>query len=264
MDGGIKPAIAKALNAELQGRAQGSTGLANLIVAGSIRPDMFISVTPGPVRSVLKAGKADKAIPIARTEMVIAYSPKSHYAPLLAKASEPGAEPWWRILDTPGFRFGRTDPNTDPQGLNIIFTLQLAAGYYHQPDLAEKILGPQINPQQIFQEPQMMARLQAGQLDASSAYKTQPGALGLPFIALPKEINLGNASRENEYKQATVNLNGKTLHPSPLVFYAAVLKDAPQPQLANRFLAWLQGSEAHGIFSRYHYDGPGDAQALTP
>jgi molybdate/tungstate transport system substrate-binding protein len=120
------------------------------------------------------------------------------------------------------------------------------------------------NAQLRITTPQMMARLQAGQLDASSAYKTQPGALGLPFIALPKEINLGNASRENEYKQATVNLNGKTLHPSPLVFYAAVLKDAPQPQLANRFLAWLQGSEAHGIFSRYHYDGPVDAQALTP
>jgi molybdate/tungstate transport system substrate-binding protein len=264
MDGGIKPAIAKALNAELQGRAQGSTGLANLINAGSIRPDMFISVTPGPMRSVLKAGKADKAIPIARTEMVIAYSPKSQYASQFAKASDPGAKPWWRILETAGFRFGRTDPNTDPQGLNIIFTFQLAAGYYHQPDLAEKILGPQINPRQIFQEPQMMARLQAGQLDASSAYKTQPAALRLPFIALPKEINLGDASREKEYKQATVNLNGKTLHPSPLVFYAAVLKDAPQPQLANRFLAWLQGSAAHEIFFRYHYDGPGGARALTP
>ena len=58
MDGGVRPAIAKALGAELQGRAQGSTGLANLIVAGSIRPDVFISVTPGPMRVVLKAGKA--------------------------------------------------------------------------------------------------------------------------------------------------------------------------------------------------------------
>src|ERR1700685_3780377 len=76
MDGGVKPAIAKSLGVEMQGRAQGSTALANLIVAGSIRPDVFISVTPGPMRIVLKAGKAQKAIPIARTEMVIAYSPK--------------------------------------------------------------------------------------------------------------------------------------------------------------------------------------------
>jgi len=264
MDGGIRPAIAKALGAELQGRAQGSTGLANLIVAGSIRPDVFISVTPEPMRIVLKAGKAESAAPIARTEMVIAYSPKSQYASALARAGDSRAKAWWQVLETPGFRFGRTDPNTDPQGLNVVFMMQLAARYYHQPDLAGKILGPRINPQQIFQEPQLMARLQAGQLDASAAYKMQPAALGLSFLSLPGEINLGSASMEHEYQRASVTLNGKTHRPSPLVFYAAVLKDAPQPKLADRFLAWLQGPEAREILSRYHYDGPRDAKPLVP
>ena len=264
MDAAMKPAVAKALGAEMRGRAQGSTGLANLIVAGSIRPDVFISVTPGPMRIVLKAGKASNALPIARTEMVIAYSPLSRFASELGKAGEPGAKAWWQILETPGMRFGRTDPNTDPQGLNIIFTMQLAADYYRQADLADKILGAQINPQQIFQEPEVMARLQAGQLDASSAYKTQPGALGLPFLSLPKEINLGDASMEDSYKKVTVTLNGKTLHPAPLVFYAAVLKDAPQPELANRLLTWLQSPEAREILARYHYDSPGDSKPLTP
>ena len=263
MDGGIKPAVLKALNADLLGRAQGSTGLANLIVAGSIRPDVFISVTPEPMCSVLKAGKAERAIPIARTEMVIAYSPTSQYAALLAKANDPRAKPWWQILETPGFRFGRTDPNTDPQGLNIIFTMQLAENYYHQSGLEEKILGPLINPQQIFQEAQMMARLQTGQLDASSAYKTQPAALRLPFIELPSEINLGDAARENEYKNAAVKLNGKTVHPSPLVFYAAVLRDGPQPKLAQRFLAWLQSPDAKAIFSSFHYDSADTSKPLT-
>jgi molybdate/tungstate transport system substrate-binding protein len=264
MDAGVKPAVAKALGADMQGRAQGSTGLANLIVAGSIRPDVFISVTPGPMRTALKAGKASNAIPIARTEMVIAYSPKSQFGSDLAKSDQPGTKSWWQILETPGLRFGRTDPNTDPQGLNIIFTMQLAADYYHQPDLADKILGPQINPQQIFQEPDVMARLQAGQLDASSAYKTQPNALGLSFLSLPKEINLGDASMEDTYKKVTVTLNGKTLHPAPLVFYAAVLKDAPQPELANRFVTWLKGPEAREILTHYHYDSPGDTKPLTP
>ena len=264
MDAGVRPAIAPALGAELQGRAQGSTGLATMIAAGSIRPDVFISVTPGPMRTVIKAGKTDRAIPIARTEMVIAYSPKSQFAADLAKSGDTDAKPWWQILESPGVRFGRTDPNTDPQGLNIIFTMQLAADYYHQPDLVEKILGPQINRQQIFAEPEVMARLQAGQLDASSAYKTQPAAFGLPFIALPKEINLGDAAMESAYKKATVTLNGKTLHPAPLEFYVAVLKDAPQPELAARFVTWLQGSAAREIFSKYHYDDAGDAQPLTP
>jgi ABC-type molybdate transport system substrate-binding protein len=157
MDGGVKPAIAKSLHAELQGRAQGSTGLANLIVAGSIRPDVFIAVTPGPMRTVLMVGKTEKAIPIARTEMVIAYSPKSRFASDFATCNQPGSKTWWQILETPELRFGRTDPVTDPQGINIIFALQLAARFYSQPDLANKILGPLINPQQIFQEAHMMA-----------------------------------------------------------------------------------------------------------
>src|SRR6202008_4051860 len=104
------------------------------------------------MRTVLKAGQAQRALPVARTEMVIAYSAKSPYASLLAKANDPGAKPWWQILEMRGLRFGRTDPNTDPQGLNIIFTMQLAENYYQQSGLANKILGPLINPQQIFQE----------------------------------------------------------------------------------------------------------------
>lgn len=264
MDGAIRPAIAQALDAELRGRAQGSTGLAKMIAAGSLRPDVFISVTPGPMRSVIAAGKADRAIPIARTEVVIAYSPKSQFAADFAKSGESGAEPWWQILQTPGLRFGRTDPTTDPQGLNIIFTMQLAADYYHQPGLADKILGTQINPQQIFMEPQLMARLQVGQLDASSAYRTQPESFGLPFVTLPEEINLGDAAMESAYKKATVTLDGKTLHPAPLIFYAAVMKDAPQAALAGRFVTWLQGRAARAIFRKYRYDDPVDAPPLAP
>ncbi len=264
MDGGIRPEIAKALGAELRGRAQGSTGLANLIVAGSIRPDVFIAVTPEPMRIVLAARKAMRADPIARTEMVIAYSGQSKYAAALGKAGSAGAAPWWRILQSSGFRFGRTDPNADPLGLNVIFTMQLASAYYHQPDLAEKILGQHINPSQIFQEPQLMARLQAGQLDAAAAYKTQPSALGLPFIELPAEINLGHATMAQQYQRASVTLNGKARRPSPLVFYAAVLNDAPHPALAKRFLGWLNSVPAKRILTQYRYDTPGDAVPLMP
>src|SRR5215471_6322540 len=123
MDGGGRVGAAKALGVELRGRAQGSLGLARLIEGGSIRPDVFISVTPGPMQVVLDAHKAARAVPIARTEMVIAYSPRSRFAKLFAASGQPGARQWWEILETRGLRFGRTDPMTDPQGLNIIFVM---------------------------------------------------------------------------------------------------------------------------------------------
>src|SRR5947209_10830092 len=117
MEGALKSAAAQALKLELHGRAQGSSALAQLIVGGSIRPGVFISVTPSPMLTVLRAGKAAIAQPVAHTEMVIAYSPKSRFAARLQAVAE-GKARWWEALQEPGLRFGRTDPVTDPQGRN--------------------------------------------------------------------------------------------------------------------------------------------------
>jgi molybdate/tungstate transport system substrate-binding protein len=211
--------------------------------------------------TVLRAGKAAIAQPVAHTEMVIAYSPRSRFAAKLQAAAE-GKARWWEALQEPGLRFGRTDPVTDPQGRNIIFTMLLAATLYKQSGLAEKILGPVINQQQIFTEPTVQARLQSGELDAASAYKTQPGPFNLPFIALPKEVNLGGQNVHTSHPEISLSVNGKTYQPEPLIFYAAVLNDAPNAKAAAAFVDWLRRAEAQAIFSRFNYDPPGDASPL--
>jgi molybdate/tungstate transport system substrate-binding protein len=261
MSGPLRAGAAQALGAELRGRAQGALALANLIAAGSIRPDVFIAVTARPMRLVLAAGKAARAVPFARTEMALAYSPRSRFAAALAGAAGPRGKPWPEILTTPGLRFGRTDPRADPQGLNIIFVMELAARYYHDPGLAARVLGPLINPSQIFSEPEMMARLQAGQVDASSAYRIQPQAFGLPFVALAPEINLGDPRLNGEYRAVSVALEGRTYRPEPLVYYAAALTSARDPALAARFVQWLSGAQARAILERWHY---GDAAGVEP
>jgi molybdate/tungstate transport system substrate-binding protein len=261
MEGPIKAGAAQTLGIAMHGRAQGSDALAHLIVGGSISPDVFIPVTPGPMMTVLKSGKASTAVPIARTEMVIAYSPKSKYAQAFADAGKPGAMPWWQILQQRDIRFGRTDPATDPQGRNIIFALQLAETYYKQPGLAAKILGETVNAAQIFSEPTVEARLQSGELDAASAYKIQPGPFDLPYVSLPPEINLGNESMHALYAQTSLDLGGKTYRPQSLVYYAAVLDGAAQKEKAAAFVAWL-GDGAQPIFKKFFYDAPAGAAPL--
>lgn len=254
MEGPIKTA-ARQLNLDLQGRAQGASGLAQLIVAGSIRPDLFVSVTPSPMQAVIAAGKANFAAAIARTEMVIAYSPKSGFAEEFAHRGQAGAKPWWQVLAEPGLRFGRTDPVTDPQGRNIIFVMMLAARLYRQPDLVERLLGPIDNPRQIFAEPSVEARLQSGQLDAASAYRIQPGPFDLPFVSLPAAINLGNPPATGG-GPLTLSVQGKTYAPEPLVYYAAVLEEAPHRKEAEAFLRWLTGDQAKEILLRSNYGLP--------
>lgn len=261
MEGPIKAAAAQTLELDFHGRAQGSNALAQLIVGGSIRPDIFVPVTPGPMWTVLRAGKAEIAQPIARTEMVIAYSPKSRFASKFESASK-GKGMWCEILQQPGLRFGRTDPVSDPQGRNIIFAMMLATKAYKQPDLVEKILGPTINPKQIFTEPTVQARLQSGELDAASAYKVQPGPFNLPYIVLPKEINLSGQNVADEHPDVTLTVGGKTYRPEPLIYYACALKDAPNHKGAAAFVEWLKSNEAQAIFRKFHYDPPGNAAAL--
>lgn len=261
MEGPVKASVAQSLQLDMHGRAQGSSALAQLIVGGSIRPDVFMPVTPGPMLTVLRAGKAETAEPIAHTEMVIAYSPKSRFASKLEAAGKSKGK-WWEILQEPGLRFGRTDPVADPQGRNIIFTMMIAAKLYKQPDLVEKILGPTINEKQIFTEPTVQARLQSGELDAASAYKIQPGPFNLPYITLPKEINLSGQNVHTDHPDITLTVSGKTYTPEPLIYYAGALKDAPNSKGAAAFVEWLKGNEAQAIFRRFYYDPPGDASAL--
>lgn len=259
MDRGLGPRFARSAHIDYQGIGAGAYGLARLIAAGRLQADLFISITPGPIRILQRAGIVARAVPIARTQMVIAYSPKSRFAAQFQSAAK-GGTAWWRVLETPGLRFGRTDPATDPQGQSIIFTMQLAQKYYHQPHLAKRILGTERNPAQIFTEASLLSRLESGEIDAASGYESAVRSLHLPFIALPSQIDLGDPAYARSYERATIRstVHGKaeTLHPQPLVFYAAVLKGAANRKAARAFVAFVLSPGGQHILRAFGYDPP--------
>jgi len=51
-----------------------------------------------------------------------------------------------------------------------------------------------------------------------------------------------------------LSVGGKTYNPEPLIYYAAVLRDAPDSKGAASFTEWLKGDEAQTIFRKYNYD----------
>jgi molybdate/tungstate transport system substrate-binding protein len=261
MEGPIKEVLGRQLGIEMRGRAQGASGLASLIASGTIRPDVFISITPSPMQVVLDAKKAEAALALARTEMVIAFSPTGRFAPQFRQAQRGKGRQWWQILEDPEIRFGRTDPVTDPQGRNIIFVMELAARLYRRPDLVERVLGQTINPAQIFTESSVEARLQSSELDAASAYKIQPGPFQIPYLELPSKINLREPVKD-EGEEINVVLGGKLYYPEPLIYYAAPLGDAQHPKQAAAFMKWIAGEQAQAIFRAQGYDPPGKAPGL--
>lgn len=268
MDKGLGPAFDARHATTFQGIGQGSYGLARLIAAGQKRADVFVAITPGPIRIVQEAGLMGAAVPVASTQMVIAYSPRSRFAGDFATAAR-GEAPWYRVLERDGLRFGRTNPATDPQGRNIILTMQLAQRYYNQPGLVEKILGPIGNPRQIFTEPSLLTRLESGQIDASSGYLSAVVSHHLPYIRLPDEINLGNPAMAGAwYNHAGFDLTKgdgeiETVKAQPLVFYAGVLGNAPHPKRAAQFVAFLQSAAGQKLLAEYGYSKP-KGEALQP
>ena len=257
MDGAAGPAFAHEHNATYQGTGQGSYALAHLLAAHQIQADVFVTITPGPMQVLKQVGMVTQAVPVASTQMVISYSPHSRFAADFAAAAQ-GKKNWYEVLSEPGLRLGRTDPSIDPQGANVLLTLQLAGDYYHHPDLLQKIAGASQNPAQIFTEPSLMSRLEAGQIDAAISYLSAAQSHHLPTITLPDEINLGDpALQASWYDRASVALpNGKTLKVQPLVFYAAVLGNAQQPQLGRDFVAFLQSAQGQALFREHGYSAP--------
>jgi molybdate/tungstate transport system substrate-binding protein len=218
----VKSAFTAATGAGFSGTGNASGTLESDIAAGEISPNVFESVG-GDNITPLEPKYTKWYIPYAGTSMVIAYNPKSKYASefkAYADGSKPLSTLFSTLLQTPGLKLGRTDPNTDPQGRDFIYMLELAQKYYHLPsDTVSKILGTTdsgtSSSSQIYAESSLDSTLQSGQLDASSAFITQAKELGLDYIPLPAQINLGEASLASTYKTASVKIKTGTKTGSP-------------------------------------------------
>lgn len=257
MDNAAGPIFANAHHASYQGIGQGSYALARLLAAHQLQADVFVTITPGPMLVLKQAGLVTSAVPVASTQMAVIYSPHSRFASDFAAASR-GEKTWYEVLGEKGLRLGRTDPAVDPQGANVLLSLQLAADYYRQPNLSKTIAGAAQNPAQMFTEPSLMSRLEAGQIDAAIGYLSAAQSHHLPTVALPDEINLGNPDLQKSwYDRASITLgNGKTLRVQPLVFYAGVLANAQQPALARDFVVFLQSPAGQALFHEHGYSAP--------
>jgi molybdate/tungstate transport system substrate-binding protein len=206
------PAFHTAAGYGYSGRAGASGDLETDIASGEISPNVFESVGADNI-TPLEPKYTKWYVQYAGTSMVVAYNPKSKYASQF-KAIADGKKPLkdlFTLLETPGLKLGRTDPNIDPQGRDFIYMLELAQKYYHLPsDTVTKILGGPLassTSSQIYNEATLDSTLQSGQLDASSAFITQAIELHLDYIKLPAAISLASFADAAQYAKATITIS---------------------------------------------------------
>lgn len=255
----IGPGFVRTTGVPYEGRGAGSKALAAEIQSGEIAPNVFASVGAAPIVA-LEPRFTRWYVQFAASPLVVAYNPSSPYAPALG-AIAAGRRPLadlFRVMAEPGFTLGRTDPNIDPQGAAFVEMVELAQRTLGLPaSTVHAILGPgplgSPSSAEIFDETALEPRLEAGQLDAASAFLSQAVQLHLHYVRLPPAIDLGDPGDARRYAQATLRLaDGAIVHGEPLVLDVTTIghHDAAA---AAAFVAYTLSSRGLAAFRRGGY-----------
>ncbi len=254
IDKGLGPAVERATRYRVQGEGHGSVAAARMIRDRLRTPDVFISADP-VVNSTILMGPdnrnlVDWYLTFAAADLVIGYNPKSRFKDDFERARA-GTLPWYGVLARPGVKLGRTDPNLDPKGYRALFLFELAERHYQKPGLVALLGGP-TNPAQIFPEPELLIRMESGQLDAAVSYRHEVVAHRLPFIELPDEVNQSNPRFAALYRERRYTTDrGMTVTGVPILFTITIPTTAPNASGALAFVRFVL-SQHGGATLRQH------------
>lgn len=182
----------------------------------------------------------------ARNRMVIARARDRPRGGLLDSTN------WYRVLSRPGVEVGRSDPNLDPAGYRTLMVLRLAEHAYHQPGIESAVLARSPLRNVRPKSADLTALLEIGAIDYAFVYESVARSAGLPWVALPAAINLGEDSLANAYARVSVRIAGGapgdsiTVVGAPIRYALAIPKAAPHRTAAaslQRFLLSREGGE---------------------
>ena len=255
MDRYLGPSFSRSTGYQYQGQAAGSLGLAQEILAGELHPNVFVPVGQVPM-TLLEPRFTSWAVRFAASPLVVAYYPRGPHAAELKKIAD-GKLPirdLFALMATPGFRLGRTDPAVDPQGQAFEMMVRLAEKDLQVSSATGAAdLGGSDGASQIFSETSLEPTLQAGQLDAASAYLPQAVQLHLPYIGLPPSINFADPADAKGYaKVSLIVAPGQKVHGSLLDVEASVLK-GPDQGAGDAFVRYLLTSSGRRLLGQEGY-----------
>lgn len=218
----VGPAFGQASGCTVTGKGAGSTALVTDIKGKVDKADVFISASPKATATLMGAANGDWVswyVSYASSNVVLGYNPKSKFA------SDIKNKPWYQAITEPGLKLGFTDPATDPKGKLVAQGLSDTAKSKNLPALT-KI---ENDKGDVFPEETLVARLQAGQLDAAFFYTAE---------AIPVKI-------------PTVPLAGETLKAT---YTISTLKGAPNEAGAEAFVAYLLGPSGQAFLKQDGFD----------
>ncbi|AEX85890.1 hypothetical protein XO10_07380 [Marinitoga sp. 1135] len=189
---------------------------------------------------------ADYNVVFSSNSMIIAYNDKSKYS------KEINEKNWYEILFKNGVKFGHSNPDLDPCGYRTLMTMQLAEKYYNLPGIYDKFLKTK-NRMVLKKSIDLIAYLEANEMDYAFLYKSEAFQHNLKYIELPEEIDLSSLKYEENYKTAFVEVPGKSgkkikIYGKPINYGFTLLKNAPHRNLAIEFVKFMYSEKGKEIF----------------
>jgi molybdate/tungstate transport system substrate-binding protein len=227
----------------------------------SLIPDMmYIPMEDGT------GNYADTYTAFATNEMVVAYTKKSLYT------EEINASNWYGVLMRPDVRVGISNPMLDAAGYRAFMVCALAEQYYADDRIFNEIIGDHVAggvdvsegaggmtvtlPELVKPSSDklairdgsiyLLALLDAGGIDYAFEYRSVAEEHGLEWIDLPSEVDLSTVELAESYGGVHVQLGfdrfasiGSVRTGRPIVYGITVPNNAPHPQLAEEFVAFV-------------------------
>jgi molybdate/tungstate transport system substrate-binding protein len=230
---------------QIRAEAAGSRASARKICDLERECDIMASADYRVVKNLLMPVYADFNIQFALNEMVIAYTDVSRFS------NNINSDNWQKILLRGEVAVGRSDPDLDPCGYRTLMVFQLAENHYKIPGLANKleVKDSYIRPK----ETDLLALLEAGEIDYLFIYRSVATQHGLNMILLPDQINLKSVGFSDIYNTATVRISGKrpgqliTCKGEPMVYSITIPKTAKNEDAAQSWIALLLSEKGRKI-----------------
>lgn len=176
----------------------------------------------------------------ARNAMVLAHHPRSRGVRELTAAN------WPAILLRPGVRIGRAEPALDPAGYRALFAYQLVEELTRRPGMADSLRAASSQRFVRAKSSDLVALLQAGEIDYAWLYRSTAETARLGFTTLPPEVDLSDPARAVWYARASVRLpatragrDSITVTGEPIVFALTIPERAPNPAAAAAFVRFM-------------------------
>jgi molybdate/tungstate transport system substrate-binding protein len=248
--GYIGPAFTAATGYPLELTRAPSIALANRIISGELRPDVYISSDANVMKLLFGAANNDRArwyLTILRSRTVILYSPHSRYKEEF-EAARTGKVPWYGVV------LKRPDPTVDSGGYRAIFVFELAEKYYKLPGLKKRIIGDDNNESQYFDRTKDYPLLRDGRIDATVQFITNAIFGGVPYIDLPEEIDQSDASMAAWYATVSyTNPTGQTFHGTPASYGVTIPVAAKNAEGAEAFVRFLLSDASFNKLERWGF-----------